>query len=61
LLNPGFDHCDSAFNGLLHAAARTGAPEMGQILPLLRASVPGAVKLGAASQASDLIEMALPV
>jgi len=41
LLNPGFDYCQSAFNPLLQAAAGSGSPEVGQIVPLLVRSVPG--------------------
>jgi len=62
LLNPGFDYCDSAFSPLLRAAAATGTPEVGQIVPLLERSLPGSeVARAKSSDASNLVEVAIPL
>ncbi|MGH8994957.1 MAG: hypothetical protein ACRDYB_02805, partial [Acidimicrobiales bacterium] len=59
LLNPGFDYCQSSFNTLLQAAASSGSPEVGQIVPLLSQSLHSSKVANAA--VDKLIEVAMPV
>jgi hypothetical protein len=63
LLNPGFDYCQSAFNPLLQAAAGSGSPEVGEIVPLLVRSVPGASSFRdeSNSDVKSLVEVAIPI
>ncbi len=61
LLNPGFDYCQSAFNPLLQAAAGSGSPEVGEIVPLLVRSVPGSFRDESNSDVKSLVEVAIPI
>jgi diguanylate cyclase (GGDEF)-like protein len=63
LLNPGFDYCESAFNPLLQAAANTGSPEVGKIVPLLARSDPATASPASRSnsEVDGLVEVAIPV
>jgi diguanylate cyclase (GGDEF)-like protein len=63
LLNPGFDYCQSAFNPLLQAAAGSGSPEIGEIVPLLVRSVPGASSFRdeSSSDVKSLVEVTIPI